>query len=140
MNKKTPQSDFPKPTVAGIIINNSKILLTKRSKVISEAEKWCLPGGHIEFNETAKQAIKREIKEELGINTTKQEFIFYFDEIIKRLNTHAIVLIFLVNISGKIKINWEVSQAKFFTKKQIQKLDIAFQHKKIINKFYSKKF
>ena len=46
-----------------IIINNNKILFQKR-----KADKfWALPGGKIEILETTAEAVKREIKEELGI-------------------------------------------------------------------------
>ncbi len=48
--------------VAGIIIHNNKIL-THRD---INKDHYCLPGGRIEIGETSEQAIKREIKEELG--------------------------------------------------------------------------
>lgn len=34
-----------------------------------------LPGGHIEFGESAKDALKREVEEELGINCTVGRFL-----------------------------------------------------------------
>ena len=130
----------PKTTVAGIITNNSKILLTKRSRLIIEGGKWCLPGGQIKFKETPEQAVKREIKEETGLTAKKTRFLFYFNEVLVKIDLHSVVLVFLVDVSGKIKTNWEVSEAKWLTKQEIKKLDIAFEHKKIIDKFLSKAF
>lgn len=51
--------------VAAIIYNNdkTKVLLFK---VDDGRDFYMLPGGRIEFNEDSNQAIKREIKEELG--------------------------------------------------------------------------
>lgn len=46
-----------------VIMNENKILFQKR-----KADKfWALPGGKIEILETTAEAIKREIREELGV-------------------------------------------------------------------------
>ena len=47
---------------AGIIIHNDQILVHKN---INE-DYCCLPGGRIKLGESSKEALKREIKEELG--------------------------------------------------------------------------
>ncbi|MDP1695468.1 MAG: NUDIX hydrolase [archaeon] len=125
----------PGAAVAGIIIKDSKILLTKRSKMITEKEKWCLPGGKINLGENSIEAIKREIKEEIGANVKNLKFLFYHDEIIKKDNLHTIVLIFKIEIKGDIKPNWEVSDIEWFDKNKLDKLNFAFTHKDIINKF-----
>lgn len=55
--------------VLGCLIKDKRILLDKRfDPVLSAAhEKWELPGGKIEFEETPREAIKREFLEETGI-------------------------------------------------------------------------
>ncbi|AWZ48953.1 8-oxo-dGTP diphosphatase MutT [Clostridiaceae bacterium 14S0207] len=54
--------------VVGAIIENEdkEILCTLRSPKMSIPNHWEFPGGKIEENETLKQAIEREIKEELN--------------------------------------------------------------------------
>lgn len=37
---------------------------------------YYLPGGHIEFSETARKALKRELSEETGIKTDETHFTF----------------------------------------------------------------
>ena len=51
--------------VRAIIIKNNKILLIKRIK--KGRTYWVFPGGLVESGETDIQALKREVKEELGI-------------------------------------------------------------------------
>ena len=52
--------------VGAAIIKDGKILCTKRSEDRILGTLWEFPGGKIESSETPRDAIKREIKEELG--------------------------------------------------------------------------
>lgn len=47
-----------------IIIQNDSVLLVREKG----ATEYFLPGGHIEFNEPAKTALKRELKEETNLD------------------------------------------------------------------------
>ena len=49
----------------GIIVNKDKVLIQKMAKL----EGYCFPGGHVELGETSYDAVIREIKEELHIDT-----------------------------------------------------------------------
>lgn len=51
-----------------LLEKDNKILLLKRKNTGYEDGKYCLPGGHVEANEEIRQAMKREAKEEIGIN------------------------------------------------------------------------
>ena len=54
----------------GLIIKNEQIVLIKKANEPYK-EKLDLPGGTIEFGETPKQALIREIKEEVGMDIEK---------------------------------------------------------------------
>ena len=60
-----------------IIENNNKILLLKRKNTGYEDGKYCLPGGHLEKNESIRSAIIREAKEEIGIELSKEDLELY---------------------------------------------------------------
>lgn len=119
-----------KTTVGAIIEKDHKILLTKR-KVEPFKGYWCLPGGHIEENETAVEAIRREVKEEVGLDF-EPNFFGYFDEIIQEIKWHAIVLVFKGKFSGEVKINKEVSEYMWFSLEDAKNLKLAFKNKDII--------
>ncbi len=71
--KTSHRQVFPEPTVGALIVNNEgKILLTKSHKWF---DKYTLPGGHIEVGETMKEAVAREVKEEVGLDVEVAEML-----------------------------------------------------------------
>ncbi len=64
--------------VSAIIERDNKVLLIYRIK--DEKEYFVFPGGGIEDGESSTDAIKREIKEEIGINIENVKVAFEFEE------------------------------------------------------------
>jgi 8-oxo-dGTP diphosphatase len=56
-----------KQVVAGLIVLGDKILIGQRTKHQPLPLKWEFPGGKVEPNEEAAEALYRELEEELGI-------------------------------------------------------------------------
>jgi len=64
---------FPEPTVGALIVNQQgKILLAKSHKWF---DKYTLPGGHIEVGESMVDAVRREVKEEVGLDVEVVEML-----------------------------------------------------------------
>ena len=63
----------PKVEIAAIYIeHNDQILILHRQNNKSEGNKWGIPGGKVDKNETALQTIIRETTEETGFDISKQ--------------------------------------------------------------------
>jgi 8-oxo-dGTP diphosphatase len=56
-----------KHVVAGIILRDGKILVCQRTRHQTMPMKWEFPGGKIEEGEQPRDALRRELEEELGI-------------------------------------------------------------------------
>ncbi len=57
-----------KRVVAGVIFQNDKILICQRTRHQTMPLKWEFPGGKIEEGEQPRDALHRELDEELGID------------------------------------------------------------------------
>ncbi len=121
-------------TVDGIIVDGKKVLLVKRnhSPFIGY---WVLPGGHVDYGERVEQALTREMKEELGVGVEiKKLFGVYSDpKRDPRYHTTSVVYVCTKN-KGKIKIDYEASDFKFFSLDALPE-KIGFDHQKVLNDF-----
>jgi 8-oxo-dGTP diphosphatase len=59
-----------KRVVAALIVKDGKILICQRTKHQTMPLKWEFPGGKIEEGEQPRDALHRELDEELGIDAT----------------------------------------------------------------------
>ncbi|HTZ97654.1 MAG TPA: (deoxy)nucleoside triphosphate pyrophosphohydrolase [Terriglobales bacterium] len=67
-----------KHVVAGLLVKDGKILICQRTKHQTMPLKWEFPGGKIEAGEQPRDALKRELEEELGIDAQVEEEVAQF--------------------------------------------------------------
>ena len=67
--------DTLKKVSAAVVIKNQKVLLTRRSPDDNLAGYWEFPGWKVESNKTPQQCLKRELEEELGINSIPEDIL-----------------------------------------------------------------
>ena len=80
----------------GILTNAlGELLLLKRIKP-PESGCWSVPGGAIEFGETAEEAILREFREETGLSCAITFFLGYHDYILLEEHRHWLSLFFVL--------------------------------------------
>ena len=60
---------------AGVVIEGGRVLLTQRKQGAHLAGAWELPGGKVEPGEDPRDALVRELEEELGIAVTVGEIV-----------------------------------------------------------------
>lgn len=87
---------YPKVGIGTYILNDrNQILMILRKNVIS-AGTWCPPGGHLEMTEEFIDCVKREAKEEVGIEVVDAE-LWAVNNNITGKDWHYVNLDFLVS-------------------------------------------
>jgi 8-oxo-dGTP diphosphatase len=129
---------MPKSTVAAIIHpagDRRTILLTRRN-VNPFNGLWCLPGGHIEDFEPAETAVRREVKEETGLDFAPDTFVGWFEEIFPEHRFHAVALAFAGAGSGATEQQPdEVSEMAWFALDEALSMPLAFTHNLVLQHY-----
>jgi 8-oxo-dGTP diphosphatase len=76
---------------AGILIERGRVLLTQRKQGSHLAGAWEFPGGKVEPGEDPRAALTRELREEIGIETTAGDVI---EVTFHRYPERAVLLLF----------------------------------------------
>ena len=114
--------------VGGVIFDGASVLLAKRGQEPAKGT-WSLPGGAVELGEKVIDALKREIREEIGIEIQVGGLIRVLDRIIRdeerRLRYHYVIVDYWGwKTSGEPKPGSDTSDICFVPLEEIQKKDI----------------
>lgn len=128
---------FPRVTVDGIIGVRGRIVLIKRRANPFKGY-WALPGGHVNNKESVENATVREAGEETGLNVKILDLIgVYSDpgrnpEKIQRIS----VVFSCVRTGGRLRGGDDADEAKLFSRKEISRMRLAFDHNRMINDYF----
>ena len=97
--------DYIGVSVGSMMFNDkNELFLAKRSQNCkNEKGCWEIPGGGVEFGEKLSDAVKREMKEEYGIDIEILEQFPAADHIIPKENQHWLPTTFLTKIKNNQK-------------------------------------
>lgn len=128
-----PVYENPLPATAVVVFNERKELLLVRRGQEPGKDKWCLPGGFQETDETPGECALRELQEETGISGRLQEALGM------EMNTHpwyraVLVIGYLAAAEGgRLAAGDDAVDAAYFPLPQLPEL--AFQsHARIIER------
>jgi len=108
---------------AAVIEKNGKILIAKRKRSQKLGGKWEFPGGKLEPGETPEECLKRELREELGIDAIIGPYIC-FNTFTYRHITIKLLAYRISRFSGTIKLN-DHEKIKWILPKDLNKYDLA---------------
>lgn len=113
-----------RPTATAVILCDNKILLAKRNNLPFKGW-WDLPGGFLDHNETPEEALRRELKEEMGIKNINLDFFgIYKGTYPSALDPFYVVsVIYLVRLKNAKDITItdkkEIKNLRWFSRKDL---------------------
>jgi mutator protein MutT len=111
--------------------SDGSFLLSRRANNPGKGS-WDMPGGFVEFGETAEEAIRREIREELQIEMERLEYFGSFpnEYPYKDVMYHTLDLIFLCRLADdsqmEVTLDPEILELQWFTPETVEMDSIAF--------------
>jgi 8-oxo-dGTP diphosphatase len=78
MGREYPEA--PVVAVGAVVVQDGRALLVRRAHGPRQGE-WSLPGGRVELGETLVEAVRREIREDTGLDVTVGAIVDVFDRI-----------------------------------------------------------
>ncbi len=122
----------PFSTVDAIIEINGGIVLIQRS---NPPFGFALPGGFVDYGESLEDAVRREMKEETDLDLEDLRQFHTYSEPNRDPRFHTICTVFLARGKGKPKAGDDAASLKVVKIDEIEKLDFAFDHKKILQDY-----
>lgn len=110
------------PVILAVIEKDNKYLFTKRVDDFPAYHgKWQLPGGGLEFGENPVEGLRRELREELGVEVKDVKLIPFVDTRVRN-EWQGIFISFhcrLENPDTEIYLNEEASEHRWFSRDEI---------------------
>jgi nucleoside triphosphatase len=130
--------NYPEATVGALIVNNQgQILLVKSYKW---GDRYTVPGGHIELGERSQQAVKREIKEEVGLDVEPVKILMVQEAVFPRdyiKHEHYIFMDYLCRaVSSDVKVdNKEIQEYLWISPNGALQLDLESFTRNLVNEY-----
>jgi ADP-ribose pyrophosphatase YjhB (NUDIX family) len=94
--------DHPVVGVGGVVIRGGSVLLIRRGREPLKGQ-WSIPGGLLELGEELAAGVRRELKEETGLEVEPLDTLAVFDRIFRegsRVRYHYVIVDYACRLKG----------------------------------------
>lgn len=123
--------DYPAAPVAavgGVVLDGDRVLLVKRALPPRQGE-WSLPGGQLELGESLQDGVRREVREETGLDVTVGPLVEVFDRVHRddagRVRYHFVIVDFLcAPAGGELRPGDDAADARWVRHDEVEGLGV----------------
>jgi ADP-ribose pyrophosphatase YjhB (NUDIX family) len=117
----------PRVGVGAVVLDGRRVLLVRRGQAPAHG-KWSLPGGLVELGETTREAVRREIEEECGLQISVGEVAGVLDRVIRdgegRIRYHWVLVDYVAfPESGTLCAASDADEAQWVEVDEVERLD-----------------
>ncbi|KAM3093407.1 NUDIX domain-containing protein [Phormidesmis sp. 146-12] len=95
---------------------------------------WSLPGGFIDYGESAEAAARREALEEVGLEITLVEQFHVYSDPSRDVRQHTLSVVYLATATGEPKAGDDAKNSKITEIWEIP-TNLCFDHDRILNEY-----
>ena len=140
--------DRPVIGVGGVIIEQGRTVLIRRGTEPLLGE-WSIPGGTVEIGETLEEAVRRELREETGLEVCVLELIELFDRIYPEEGSlaaggkmkprfHFVIADYLCGlVGGRPRAGSDVTDMAFAREEELDKFKLTEKATSVLKKAFA---
>lgn len=126
--------------IGGVIVSHGRALLVKRGKPPLEGQ-WSIPGGLLEIGETLMEGVRREMREETGMDVRPLDLIDVFERIELdgggKARYHYVVLDYLCEATGgEARAGDDVTHVAWASAEELQQYSLSSTATRVILKAF----
>lgn len=134
--------------VGGVIVDRGRTVLIRRGTEPLLGQ-WSIPGGTIEIGETIEEAVRRELREETGLEVRVLELIELFDRIYlengvtgwkdkKKPRYHYVIADYLCElVGGEPHAGSDVTDLAFATEDELSRFHLTEKATSVLKKAFA---
>ncbi len=129
--------------VGAIVLKGDRVLVIRRGKPPRLGE-WSVPGGAVELGETMRDAARREVREECGIEIALGDPVEVLDIIERDASgrvefDYAIVDFMATWVSGELHAASDSTDARWVTRAELDQLEMNGKTRTVLQKAFTQR-
>lgn len=141
MSPKREYPESPLVGVGGVVIHNGCALLIRRGSPPLQGQ-WSIPGGTLDLGETIREGIRRELKEETGIDVRVLELIEVFDRIFRdasgKVQFHFVIVDYLCEFAGgEARAGSDVTDTAWVREEELPRYSLTEAATRVVRKAFA---
>lgn len=129
--------------VGALIFRRGRVLLVERARAPQKGS-WSLPGGVLEAGETLKEGLRREVREETGLEVEPLGIFEVFERILPdrrgRPEYHYVLIDFLCRVTGgHLAPGDDVSRAAWVSKSELGQYPVTEGTRAVIERAFRRR-